>query len=78
MLVYLTGPLFIPSPPPSLQLSEILFPHHLGHYLGVEIHDTPSVSRSLQLLPGMVVTVEPGLYLAPDFTSHLLGPKAEQ
>ncbi|XP_071501276.1 xaa-Pro aminopeptidase 3-like [Diadema antillarum] len=38
-------------------------PHHLGHYLGMDTHDTPRVSRSNQLQAGMVITVEPGLYL---------------
>lgn len=39
-----------------------LCPHHVSHYLGLDIHDTPSVSRSLPLLPGMCFTIEPGLY----------------
>jgi Xaa-Pro aminopeptidase len=38
-------------------------PTHIGHYLGMDVHDTPNVSRSVPLRPGMVVTVEPGVYL---------------
>lgn len=41
------------------------FVHSLGHGLGLEIHEAPrlsSLSRE-KLLPGMVVTCEPGLYL---------------
>ncbi|TMW62848.1 hypothetical protein Poli38472_005466 [Pythium oligandrum] len=38
-------------------------PTHIGHYLGMDVHDTPHISRSVPLRPGMVVTVEPGIYL---------------
>uniref|UniRef100_G3VLC6 Xaa-Pro aminopeptidase 3 n=1 Tax=Sarcophilus harrisii TaxID=9305 RepID=G3VLC6_SARHA len=38
-------------------------PHHVGHYLGMDVHDTPDISRSLPLQPGMVVTIEPGIYV---------------
>ena len=37
-------------------------PHHVSHYLGLDVHDTPSASRSLPLVSGMCFTVEPGLY----------------
>ncbi|MDJ0087992.1 Xaa-Pro aminopeptidase [Pantoea allii] len=45
------------------------FMHGLGHWLGLDVHDvghygTPSRDRILE--PGMVITVEPGLYIAPD------------
>ncbi|XP_051898777.1 xaa-Pro aminopeptidase 3 isoform X2 [Pristis pectinata] len=38
-------------------------PHHVGHYLGMDVHDTPDISRSIALQPGMVVTIEPGIYI---------------
>ncbi|XP_070552673.1 xaa-Pro aminopeptidase 3-like [Ptychodera flava] len=38
-------------------------PHHVGHYLGMDTHDTPRVPRSVNLQPGMVITVEPGVYI---------------
>ncbi|XP_012553627.2 xaa-Pro aminopeptidase 3 isoform X1 [Hydra vulgaris] len=39
-------------------------PHHLGHYLGMDTHDTPLLHRGLPLRPGMVITMEPGLYVS--------------
>jgi intermediate cleaving peptidase 55 len=40
-----------------------LYPHSIGHYLGMDVHDTPSFPISKSLSAGMVVTVEPGLYV---------------
>jgi Xaa-Pro aminopeptidase len=44
------------------------FNHGLGHGIGLEIHETPRMSRTAQtaLQAGMVITVEPGIYL-PDW-----------
>ncbi|KAJ1975576.1 aminopeptidase [Dimargaris verticillata] len=36
------------------------------HYLGLDVHDTMDVSRNLTLKDGMVVTIEPGLYVPFD------------
>ncbi|XP_066489888.1 xaa-Pro aminopeptidase 3 [Tiliqua scincoides] len=41
-------------------------PHHVGHYLGMDVHDTPDISRSIPLQPGMVITIEPGIYIPED------------
>ncbi|OCA56115.1 Xaa-Pro aminopeptidase [Photorhabdus namnaonensis] len=44
------------------------FMHGLSHWLGLDVHDVGDygVERDRILQPGMVLTVEPGLYIAPD------------
>ncbi|WP_298154129.1 M24 family metallopeptidase, partial [Metallibacterium sp.] len=45
------------------------FPHKTGHWLGLDVHDAGDyrIQGEPRLLePGMVLTVEPGLYVAPD------------
>jgi len=41
------------------------FGHGLGHGLGMAVHEPPrlAVKSNIVLRPGMVVTVEPGIYL---------------
>ena len=43
-----------------------LFPHHVGHYIGLDLHDTPGLPRRERLKAGHVVTVEPGVYVPDD------------
>ena len=43
--------------------------HGTGHWLGLDVHDVGAYARDgavRSLAPGMVVTVEPGLYVAED------------
>lgn len=49
----------------DLSLLEVnnLYFHHVGHYIGLDVHDTPSISRSIKLQEGMVITIEPGIYI---------------
>lgn len=37
----------------------ILFPHHLGHYIGLDVHDCSGYSRGYNLKAGQCITVEP-------------------
>jgi Xaa-Pro aminopeptidase len=45
------------------------FSHSTGHGVGLEIHELPRIGaeQTTRLLPGMVVTIEPGIYLAGQF-----------
>ncbi|KAJ3028109.1 hypothetical protein HK097_006029, partial [Rhizophlyctis rosea] len=42
-----------------------LYPHHLGHWVGMDVHDTEGVMRGRRLEKGMCITVEPAVYV-PD------------
>lgn len=43
------------------------FMHYTGHWLGLDVHDCihlRETSKNLKFKPGMVITVEPGLYIS--------------
>ncbi|MEX0995121.1 MAG: aminopeptidase P family protein [Balneolaceae bacterium] len=61
-------------------LFALFFPHGLGHFLGLDTHDVGGYPKGVdrierpglrylrtrrELLPGMVITIEPGLYFIP-------------
>ena len=41
------------------------FGHSLGHGVGLDVHEAPAISRlsKSEIKPGMVFTVEPGIYV---------------
>ncbi|KAL5336650.1 peptidase M24, structural domain-containing protein [Aspergillus crustosus] len=52
-----------------------LFPHHLGHYVGLDVHDCPGYSRAYDLKAGQCITIEPGIYVPDDdrWPAHFRG-----
>ena len=41
------------------------FSHNLGHGLGLDVHEAPALSpqNAQPLEPGMIITIEPGIYI---------------
>ncbi|XP_047028903.1 xaa-Pro aminopeptidase 3-like isoform X1 [Helicoverpa zea] len=46
-----------------------LCPHHVSHYLGIDVHDSSLVRRNVPVATNMIVTVEPGIYISPNDTT---------
>ncbi|KAI2466877.1 aminopeptidase-like protein [Annulohypoxylon bovei var. microspora] len=44
----------------------VLFPHHVGHYVGLDVHDVPGYPRNVALKDGHCITIEPGIYVPDD------------
>ncbi|OVA16730.1 Peptidase M24 [Macleaya cordata] len=44
-----------------------LNPTSIGHYLGMDVHDCSMVSIDRSLKPGVVITIEPGIYIPSSF-----------
>ncbi|XP_064637072.1 xaa-Pro aminopeptidase 3-like isoform X2 [Lineus longissimus] len=47
-----------------IKLTRQFCAHHVGHYLGMDVHDSAEVGRNLALQPGMIITIEPGIYIS--------------
>ena len=45
---------------------ETLFPHHLSHYIGLDVHDCIGYSRKTVLRESHCITIEPGVYIPND------------
>jgi intermediate cleaving peptidase 55 len=54
---------------------DVLFPHHVGHYIGLDVHDCSGYLRTVPLKAGHCVTVEPGIYVPDDerWPAHFRG-----
>jgi intermediate cleaving peptidase 55 len=54
----------------------VLFPHHLSHYVGLDLHDCIGYSKKATLKAGHCITVEPGVYVPSNddrFPKHFRG-----
>jgi len=51
------------------------YPHSIGHHLGIDVHDVPSIRANEKLVEGNVITIEPGLYIpdVPGIPAELRG-----
>ena len=46
----------------SFSFEDKMMPHSIGHFLGLDVHDTPSLGKNFKLPKNCVITIEPGLY----------------
>jgi len=44
---------------------DVLFPHYLSHPMGIDLHESENFDRMAPLKAGMVITIEPGIYVPP-------------
>eukprot|EP00040_Diaphanoeca_grandis_P017602 m.92114 g.92114 ORF g.92114 m.92114 type:complete len:484 (-) comp26523_c0_seq1:141-1592(-) len=53
------------------QQTRVFYPHSIGHFLGMDVHDTPTQTYATVLQPGMIITIEPGLYIPEHSDVHM-------
>ncbi|CAA0834649.1 Metallopeptidase M24 family protein [Striga hermonthica] len=49
------------------QSYHMLNPTNIGHYLGMDVHDCCKIGYDRPLKPGVVITIEPGVYISPSY-----------
>ncbi|KAL3843552.1 hypothetical protein ACJIZ3_000955 [Penstemon smallii] len=49
------------------QSYHLLNPTNIGHYLGMDLHDCSKIGYDRPLEPGVVITIEPGVYIPCNF-----------
>ena len=54
---------------PSTNHYRVFFPHGVGHFIGLAVHDVRSGDH---LRPNMVLTIEPGIYVREDSEERLI------
>ncbi|KII95991.1 hypothetical protein PLICRDRAFT_170578 [Plicaturopsis crispa FD-325 SS-3] len=47
------------------EVERVLYPHFLSHPVGIDLHESSNFDRSGNVKAGMVITVEPGIYVPP-------------
>lgn len=59
----------------TLNQTQTLYPHYIGHHLGIDLHDVPKNNRRANLQVGNVITIEPGVYVPYDdkYPKHFQG-----
>ncbi|KAI6035635.1 peptidase M24 [Pisolithus orientalis] len=47
------------------EVERVLYPHFLSHPIGIDLHESSNFDRGELLKAGMVITIEPGIYVPP-------------
>lgn len=58
------------------KLFQKYFPHGVGHTLGLDVHDIPT-KKEQPLTAGMVITIEPGIYIQSHSSFNDIGIRIE-